>query len=219
LSTGTEQYYERRALEYDRVYTKAERQEDLARLRESVPRTLAGRAVVEIAAGTGYWTDTYAEHAARVVATDVNAAVLDVALARRTWPMTVDFRVADAFALDEIDGSFDAAFVGFLWSHLRLDALDQFLDGLVRLLEPGAVMLFVDNRMVAGSNHPISRRDRDGNTFQERTLSDGSTWEVLKNFPSPIEVRQQLERVAADVEVASLEYFWTASCRTPNGRS
>ena len=89
-----------------------------------------------------------------------------------------------------------------------------FLHGLVQLLEPGALVLLVDNRMVAGSNHPISRHDRGGNTFQERTLADGSTWEVLKNFPPPIEVQRQLEGIGTDVEVTNLEYFWTASCRT-----
>ena len=30
---------------------------------------------------------------------------------------------------------------------------------------------------------PISRRDAEGNTYQQRTLDDGSVHEVLKNFP------------------------------------
>jgi hypothetical protein len=34
------------------------------------------------------------------------------------------------------------------------------------------------------SNTPISRRDADGNTYQRRTLDDGSVHEVLKNFPT-----------------------------------
>ena len=30
---------------------------------------------------------------------------------------------------------------------------------------------------------PVSRRDADGNTYQRRTLDDGSEHEVVKNFP------------------------------------
>jgi protein-L-isoaspartate O-methyltransferase len=70
--TGTETYYRRRAAEYDRVYDKLERQEDLESLRTQVASLLAGRRVLEVAAGTGWWTAVYADGAARVVATDVN---------------------------------------------------------------------------------------------------------------------------------------------------
>lgn len=35
---------------------------------------------------------------------------------------------------------------------------------------------------------PISERDTDGNTYQTRTLNDGSLHRVLKNFPSADEV-------------------------------
>ena len=49
-------YYAKRAREYERVYDKPERQSDLARLHEIVPVMFAGRRVLEIACGTGYWT-------------------------------------------------------------------------------------------------------------------------------------------------------------------
>ena len=41
-------------------------------------------------------------------------------------------------------------------------------------------MVYVDNRYVAGSSTPISRRDEFGNTYQLRSLKDGTHYEVLK---------------------------------------
>jgi hypothetical protein len=52
MVTGTEEYYQARAHEYDAVYEKPERQADLARLRAWLPPVLDGRQVLEVAAGT-----------------------------------------------------------------------------------------------------------------------------------------------------------------------
>ena len=38
----------------------------------------------------------------------------------------------------------------------------------------------IDNRYVEGSSTPIIRRDRFGNTYQERVLRDGTRHEVLR---------------------------------------
>src|SRR4051812_25031522 len=127
MRTGTESYYARRALEYDEVYDKPERQHDLAGLRDQIPVLLGGRQVLEVAAGTGYWTSVYADAAEGVVATDINPAVLDVARGRREWPRTVKFIVDDGLVLRNVPGTFNAAFVGFFWSHVPAQALDGFL--------------------------------------------------------------------------------------------
>ena len=122
--TGTEDYDDRRAVEYDQVYAKPERQADLAILRDDVARVMAGKRVLGVAAGTGWWTDVLAETAAGVTATDANRSTLEVAAAKRAWPETVSFVVADAFGLDAVQGDFDAAFVGFFWSHIPLEVHD-----------------------------------------------------------------------------------------------
>ena len=211
MGTETERYYHHRAGEYDSVYDKPERQPDLASLRSLIVDTLGGRRVLELAAGTGYWTQFYADTTASVLATDLNDATLDVARNRRMWPRHVDFRVADAFELGSIEGEFDAVFAGFLWSHIALDRLDEMLSGIKRRLGIDSVIAFADNNYVHGSNHPIARTDDDGNTYQQRRLENGSDWEVMKNFPSPDELRQRLASLAGDVHVEPLEYFWFAT--------
>ena len=61
-------YYAQRAQEYERIYDKPERQDDLRNLKDSVGNTLAGRNVLEVACGTGYWTAVAASAAASITA-------------------------------------------------------------------------------------------------------------------------------------------------------
>jgi SAM-dependent methyltransferase len=214
--TGTEEYYRRWAPGYDEVYTRPERQSDLLTVRARLTDWFAGKHVLEVAAGTGWWTSVLADCAASLTATDVNEANLAVARARRDWPATVDFAVTDALAPQTIEGDFDAAFAGFFWSHVPLTRIDAFLDALMQRLLPGSTVVFVDNRLVPGSVHPVARRDEHGNTYQQRQMSDGSTWDVLKNFPGPDEVRARLRRFGQSAEVEELDNFWLAWCRSPS---
>lgn len=210
--TGTEEYYRLRAAEYDLAYAKPERQADLKELRNRVAGLLLGRRVLEVAAGTGWWTDVYADGAAGVVATDVNPETLAVATARRHWPPEVRFAECDAFGLGVVEGGFDAAFVGFFWSHVPRQGLDRWLAGVSARLDPGALLVALDNRFVAGSNLPITRTDELGNTYQQRRLQDGTSFEVLKNFPTPAELRASLRPpMWAGVQVEELEYYWLAT--------
>jgi demethylmenaquinone methyltransferase/2-methoxy-6-polyprenyl-1,4-benzoquinol methylase len=49
-------YYAARAPEYDRVYQKPERQQDLRAIEAWLPSVFQAKSILEIACGTGYWT-------------------------------------------------------------------------------------------------------------------------------------------------------------------
>jgi demethylmenaquinone methyltransferase/2-methoxy-6-polyprenyl-1,4-benzoquinol methylase len=66
----------------------------------------------------------------------------------------------------------------------------------------------LDNSFVQTSNLPISRRDAEGNTYQLRTLDDGSTYEVVKNFPTPDEAFAALGARARDPRWIAYEHYW-----------
>lgn len=206
-------YYAARAVEYDQVYAKPERQADLATLTGLLRERVRGADLLEIACGTGYWTLRLAEATRSILATDITEETLALARAREYPPGRVRFAHADAFHLAELSGPFSAAFAGFWWSHVARAALPGFLAGLHGALGAGRRVVFVDNCFVAGSNHPISRRDSSGDTYQRRTLANGATYEVLKNFPSEHELRAALHGQAAEIEVIPLTYYWLLSYR------
>ncbi len=178
-------YYKRRAAYYERVYHKPERQDDLRAMEAWMPTVFAGRRVLEVACGTGWWTPFGAQQAKRWLATDLNPETMEVARAK-PMPACVEFRTVDAYTLAETGSeTFDAAFAGCWWSHVLLQDLPGWLATLHTKLEPGARVVFLDNSFVQTSSTPLSRRDEEGNTYQQRTLDDGSSHEVLKNFPTP----------------------------------
>jgi len=215
--TDLDEFYARRAREYERVYEKPERQADLARLAARLQAEFRSRDVLEIACGTGYWTRAIADTARSVTATDVNAEVLRLAREKHWGDAPVRIVVADAFDLQLVTGSFDAAFVGFLWSHVERPRLPALLEQLHGRLAPDSLVIVVDNRYVPGSSTPISRTDEHGETFQVRTLDDGSRHEIRKNFPDERELRATLAGLArpvADVTVELLDFFWLLRYRT-----
>jgi SAM-dependent methyltransferase len=208
-------YYAERACEYERIYQKPERQADLQRLRRFVESTFAGVDAFEMACGTGYWTEVLARSAASVVATDINEEVLAIARSKGLAER-VTFQRADAYALPSLSQRFTAGLSVFWWSHVPKSRIRNFLRGFHRVLSPGARVVFIDNAYVEGSSTPISRTDAQGDTYQIRRLDDGSTHEVLKNFPTEIELRFAVEDSGSEVRVEFLQYYWILSYVLPH---
>lgn len=212
MSQNLVQYYADRASEYDQVYQKPERQADIRRLRAMVCDLLTGHQVLEIACGTGYWTQDIAQVADSVVGVDVNEPVLEIARDRLAQIENASLLRDDAFSLAKVSGSFDAGFAGFWWSHIKKDALPHFLETFHGRLEHGARVVFVDNRYVPGSNHPITHTDAAGNTYQRRQLADGTPYDVLKNFPDEVELQALIKPwVAKAGFYTALTYYWCFS--------
>jgi demethylmenaquinone methyltransferase/2-methoxy-6-polyprenyl-1,4-benzoquinol methylase len=216
MAVSCASYYAARAAEYEAVYAKPERQADLRLLEAWLPGIFAGRRVLEVAAGTGWWTLHGARDAALWLATDLNPETLAVARAKPALPRSVRFATADAYTLAELgpagDRRFDAAFAGFWWSHVPRARLAGWLDALFAHLAPGAPVVFIDNRYVEGSSTPIAELDAEGNSWQHRRLADGSRHRVLKNHPTRAEVESALgarvSRCAWFGDEAHPRHYW-----------
>lgn len=205
---GIEEYYARRAREYEDVYLKPERQQDLLMLRQKLPELLSGERVLEIACGTGWWTQCIAETAHSVLATDFNAEVLHLAAMKYYPARKVKFCRMDAYHPAVKTESFSAALAGFWWSHVPRQKLRAFLENFHRFLRPGARVVVLDNTYVEGSSTPISRTDEFQNAYQMRTLSGGKAFEIMKNFPTEIDVKQTLEGIADRLVLEPSQYYW-----------
>jgi SAM-dependent methyltransferase len=214
LSASLVEYYGRRASEYEQVYEKPERQADLRTLTLLLRQLLAGEDVLELACGTGFWTEAIASAVCSLVATDINPAVLALARGKRYPSGRVRIELADARAPEKLEGCFTAGFAAFWWSHVPRQELPQFLTMLHRRLGCGARVVFCDNRYVEGSSTPVSRVDQAGNTFQRRRLANGDRFEVLKNFPSAAELKAVIRaQEGVDFSLQELAYYWCVSYR------
>lgn len=185
-----------------------------ARLKEAYRAAFAGHAVLEIAAGSGYWTEAVASTAKHVLATDVHENLVAVIRQRLQALPNVGCQVADAYSLAGVAGSFTAAFAQYWWSHIPKRKLQGFLDTLHAKLQPGALVFFSDDLLyhIEGMTR---RTDDYGDIHERRPMRDGTHAETLKNFPTEQELIQLLEGVADDITYQEYEpeHIWTLSYR------
>jgi demethylmenaquinone methyltransferase/2-methoxy-6-polyprenyl-1,4-benzoquinol methylase len=202
-------YYARRAPEYDRIYERPERQADLGRIQTWLGLQFQGRRVLDVACGTGYWMPFIAAHAESLWGIDAAEATLQIARGRAVPPgCHLRFDTGDAYALPRAQPPCNAAFAGFWISHVPRVQLRGFLRGLHAVLEPGSPVVFLDNLYVPGSSIPVSEPDENGDTWQWRTLTDGSRHRVLKNFPGQAHLREALGTLATEADYLLWDHYW-----------
>jgi len=207
---GMSSYYKERAPVYDRVYGYPERQADLRFLEAHIQEMFSGRRVLEIAAGTGYWTQFISRSAKSILATDREGAQIDELL-KRSYQCPIDTRIQDAYHMDRLvdEGkSFSGAFAGLWLSHVPKQRLKEFFTSLHQCLRPGARVILIDNSAVQCDRFPITSSDKNGNSFQTRELESGSRHQVLKNFPTLEELKQTTEPYGEFQNYIDLKNFW-----------
>jgi ubiquinone/menaquinone biosynthesis C-methylase UbiE len=165
-------YYDARAPEYDEWYlgtgSFAARErpgwdDAVARLVAAVG-ALPPAKTLDVACGTGFLT----RHL-RGEVTGLDQSVRMLERARERAP-DVTFARGDALTLPFPDAAFDRVFTGHFYGHLDEDERVRFLAE-ARRVAPELVV--VDSAV---------REDRPLEAIEERVLSDGSRWEVLKRF-------------------------------------
>jgi demethylmenaquinone methyltransferase/2-methoxy-6-polyprenyl-1,4-benzoquinol methylase len=186
-------YYRRRAGEYDVTAYG-----DVAAARAYITRLVAemrpAGSVLEIACGTGLWTQALAGWADTVTAID--AAPEAVAIARdRVRSANVSFKVADVFCWDP-GTRFDVIFFSAWLSHVPASRFGQFWQLLGRWLAGNGRVLFIDEH--------VDERGKEAyiaDEVVERQLRDGSTFRVIKNFVDPEELEPRLRRLGWDCAI------------------
>jgi len=192
-------YYEARAPEYDDWYLRRGRYErgaihDAAWNAEldAAGRWLDGLPwageIVELAAGTGWWSPLLASRG-ELSLYDTSPAALDRARERLVaHGLRAHLHVRDAW--EEPDRQVDGLFTGFWLSHVPRERLEAFLALCRRWLKPGGRLAFIDSLADPASgaaDHPMPADDR-----AIRRLDDGREFTIVKIFYSPAELTAAL---------------------------
>ena len=215
MNTDLISYYKKRAKEYENIYLKPERQNDLLRAAMILQDIFTNKKIFEIACGTGYWTEKISQKALSIFATDINDAVLEIAKNKEYAKSNVTFGLADFYNC-QLSEHYEGLFGGFIWSHILVQDLDSFLVKINSFVSPEGQVVFIDNNFKGGSNHPITMTDAEGNTFQIRKLEDETDHLVLKNFSTKDYILKKLEGFAKNIKFYDLEYYWILTYKTLN---
>jgi len=210
-------YYNCRATEYEDIYHRRDpiRQKELTEIANAMKAVLTNRNVLEIACGTGFWTAVAAKVAESVVAIDISNEMLAIAKAKSLPNERVQFCVADAYNLDLVKGVFDVGLANFWLSHVPKSCLNDFLHGFHKRLISGAVIFMADNVLVPGLGGELIDKRGCEDTFKLRELSDGSEYEVIKNYYNANQLREILEPLSSELEISVGDCFWWLSYLVP----
>jgi len=204
-------YYDQRATVYDGMYLRRDPvwRKDLESLADEMAKALIGRSVLEVACGTGFWTEIVSKTATRVVAVDSSEKMLELARKRKKRNANVEYVHGDAYSLKEVTGKFDAGLANFWFSHIPKSRIEEFLSGFHNKLERPATVFMADNHYVPGIGGQLITKLGIEDTFRLREEADGSKHEVLKNYYD----RETLERLfspqASDLKIHEMWYFWS----------
>ncbi|MGH7623207.1 MAG: class I SAM-dependent methyltransferase [Gemmatimonadaceae bacterium] len=188
-------YYRRRAGEYD-VTAYGDVAAARTRISLLVAQMHPTGTVLEIACGTGLWTEALAGRADTLTAIDAAAEAVDIARQRVT-SANVTFEVADVFSWTTED-TFDVIFFSAWLSHVPMSRFEQFWRLLQHLLAADGRVLFIDEHVderekeayVAGRDEIVERRLRDGRPFH-----------IVKNFVDPERLEQRLRELGWECEI------------------
>jgi 2-polyprenyl-3-methyl-5-hydroxy-6-metoxy-1,4-benzoquinol methylase len=202
-----ENYYAKRAFEYENIYLKSERQEYIKESIILLRKYFNHKNILEIACGTGFWTEAISEVSTNILATDLNNEVLEIAKTKK-YNCKVDFIQDDSYELNKITEKYDSLFAGFWFSHIPKSRINEFLENMHKKLNNNATVVFMDNLYVEGSSTSISRFDTGGNSYQIRKLKDNSRHEVLKNFYGENSLKDCFKNYGKEIQVHQLKYYW-----------
>ncbi|MBI4323860.1 MAG: class I SAM-dependent methyltransferase [Chloroflexi bacterium] len=201
--TSLPDYYSRRAPVYEQKFRSADpvRQSELAAIAADLQKLFQSRRVLEVACGTGYWTQYVAAVAAHVTGVDLSRDMLALAREKRLPAERVQFLSADAFQLPTVPGTFDAGLANFFLSHVPRARLTEFLTGFHKKLGPDAIVFLADDVDAPGPGGASVARPADKDTVERRHLPDGTQHEVIKNFYPVEQLRSMLAPWSTDLRV------------------
>src|SRR5262249_36496054 len=145
---GQVDYYRRRADEYD-VTAYGDLPAARARIVRLVDEMRPTGRVLEIACGTGLWTQALATVADTVTAIDAAPEAVRIA-PERVPAANVSFEVADVFAWTaaaDAGPTYDVIFFSAWLSHVPTDRVDQFWQSLRGWLAADGRVLFIDEHV------------------------------------------------------------------------
>lgn len=155
--------------------------------------------VLELAAGTGIWTERLVRTAHSITAVDVSSEVLAINRAKVASDR-VSYVQADLFTWRP-GCPFDAVVFGYWLSHVPYERLDAFLSTCTMALRPGGTIFFADAPRSRESTAAHLQVPAANPQVVIRSLDDGRSFRIVKNCYEPVELTERFARAGLDVIV------------------
>ena len=219
------EYYRSRAPEYDEWFRRDGRYDhgesntqQWLEETAALGQVLAARApfgrVLELAPGTGWWTEQLLPGATSITAVDASEEMIEHNR-RRTRSDVIEYVHSDIFDWEPTQ-AYDLVFFSFWLSHVPPSRFEGFWELVRRSLAPGGRVLFFDSATDSrgtARDQPVEPR----RITQERRLNDGRTFEIFKVYYAPTELERELARLGWAVDVRGTARFFIWGTGSPTG--
>ena len=218
------EYYRARASEYDEWFLRQGRYDrgeahkerwfaEARQLQEALANFEPRGDILELACGTGWWTEHLLPYVHTLTAVDASEEVLALNR-RRIQSDRVNYIQADLFTW-EPERRFDTIFFSFWLSHVPPERFETFWHSLRGWLNPDGRVFFIDSSYEASSTAKDQQlRGRDESAVT-RHLNNGRTFEIVKVFYQPKALEGRLERLGWSAEVEQTDTFFLYANAAP----
>lgn len=210
-------YYRARAGEYDQWFLRQGRYDhgpelnqlwfdEVAQVQQALSDFNPAGHVLELACGTGLWTERLLTTAGRITAIDASAEVLAINQAR-VQSGRVKYVQTNIFDWSP-PVQYDAVFFSFWLSHVPADKFADFWAQVARALKPGGRVFFIDSRYDFTSTAKDHRLEGQQATSITRRLNDGREYRIVKIFYPPDELSAQLAQLGWQPVVSETPHYF-----------
>jgi ubiquinone/menaquinone biosynthesis C-methylase UbiE len=204
-------YYRARAKEYDESLKldDSEANQELEQIIKALHALAPVVDVLELACGTGIWTRELLHISRSLTALDGSPEMLQLNQARLRQA-SIEYQCADLFSWGA-DRQYDLVFFAFWLSHVPPTHLRTFFGKVARATRIGGRVFIIDEpkegRHLSGAN--------EEGMYQRRTLRDGSTFQIVKVYYSPQEIRKALQTCGfqAHTSITGDDFFHLCATR------
>lgn len=225
-------YYQARAQEYDEWFYRRGRydhgpehtqqwEHEAAEVRRALAEANLTGQVLDIAAGTGIWTQELLKTADHITALDSSEEMFELNR-RRVQSDKVTYTLTDLFYWQPVM-TYDAVFMGFWLSHVPPALLYDFIGTVAGALKPRGKLFFVDSLPTPSStaqdmvdsvvkdlaqreaSPPLSQSDYANIT---RRLNDGREFQVVKVYYLPVDLAERFKAYDLSVTVKQTDHFF-----------
>ena len=162
--------------------------------------------VLELAAGTGIWTERLLRTATSITVVDASPEMMAINRAK-VASERVSYLQADLFSWRPTR-TYDAVCFGFWLSHVPLERLSTFLSMVATALQPGGSIFFVDGRReptITAVDQQLPERESQVMT---RRLNDGREFHIVKNFYEPVCLAECFAAAGLQVKVCETPTYF-----------
>ena len=201
------EYYRARAQEYDESIAEAF---DLLSPGKDLLLAMGKfDSILELACGTGIWTETLLHMGKSVTAVDAAPEMLEIAR-NKFGEERIKYQQTNLFEWEPTQ-KYDLVFFANWLSHVPPAALDEFLDRVQRSIRPDGQIAMIDQYQPSDSDKRIAKED----IYATRPVEDGREFTIIKAFYDLPYLHKKVEQLGFEVSINKFSdtFFFLAGKR------